>query len=195
MVADAIPGSGHLLRAQIDMAETLAPAAILTSLSSPSPRGSVEGWLASAHPSPDTARSEWGSAARLALIPLGSLFEAVRLPEEIVHRAAGSDESSVLSERLAQYLGGGSVIHDPGFRRYYALVPPGTAQAWLAPVAECLGEGTYLGVPRADRTERDERTQASYWMVPMVRPGRLCRSGNVLALVMQGDSATHEDES
>ncbi|MEU6918405.1 hypothetical protein [Streptomyces olindensis] len=195
MVADAVPGNGYILRAQIDMAETVTPAAILTLLSTPPPRASVEGWLASAHPSPDTARSEWGSAARLALIPLGSLFEAVRLPEQIVHCAAGSDESSVLSERLAQHLGGGPVIHAPAFRRYYALVPPGTAQAWLAPVAECLGEGTYLGVPRADRTERDERRQTSYWMVPMVRPGRLCRPGDVLALVMQGDSATDEDES
>ncbi|MEV0639137.1 hypothetical protein AB0I77_30220 [Streptomyces sp. NPDC050619] len=164
-------------------------------MSSPSPRGSVEGWLASAHPSPVTARSEWGSAARLALIPLGSRFEAVRLPEGIVHGAAGSDALSIVSDRLAQYLCGGPVIHDPGFRRYYALVPPGTAQAWLAPVAECLGEDTYLGVPRADRTEPDEQTLASYWVVPMARPGRLCKAADVLALVMRGDSSADEDES
>lgn len=177
------------------MAEATVRVAGRTSLVSPSPSGTVEGWLASAHPSPDTVRREWSSAAKLVLIPLGRAFDAVRLPDRIVHGAVGSEDPAVASDRLAQCLGGGPVIHDPGFRRYYALVPVGTSQTWLTPLADCLGEGTYLGVPRADCTELDEWTQGSYWVVPMTRPGRLCAAADVLAFVMSGGSPTDEDES
>ncbi|MGI5426747.1 hypothetical protein [Streptomyces sp. CA-179760] len=157
--------------------------------------GTVERWLASAHPSPDTARGEWSGAAKLAVIPLGRVFEAVRLPERVVHRAVASADRDTVSDRLARCLSGAPVIHDPGFRRFYALVPPGTAQMWCAPVAECLGEGTYLGVPRADRTELDEQTRASYWAVPLLRPGRLGMAVDVLALAMAGRHPVEEDES
>jgi hypothetical protein len=153
-------------------------------------------WLASAHPSPDTIRREWSSAAKLALIPLGRAFDAVRLADGVVHRAVGSDDSCVAGDRLAQYLEDGPVIHDPGFRRYYVLVPPGTAETWRTPVAECLGEGTYLGVPRVDRVELEQHTQASsYWVLPMTRPGHLCQPAEVLALAMAGGCVTDEDES
>ncbi|MFC9507560.1 hypothetical protein [Streptomyces sp. NPDC057002] len=155
----------------------------------------VERWLASAHPSPDTARGEWSSAAKLAVIPLGRVFEAVRLPERVVHRAVASADRDTVSDRLARCLSGAPVIHDPGFRRYYALVPPGTAQMWCTPVAECLGQGTYLGVPRADRIELDEYGQASYWAVPVVRPGRLGMAVDVLALAMTGRCLGDEDGS
>ncbi|OUC98119.1 hypothetical protein CA983_29585 [Streptomyces swartbergensis] len=151
--------------------------------------------MASAHPSPDTVRREWSGAAKLALIPLGRAFDAVRLADCIVHRAVGSDDSCVARDRLAQYLEDGPVIHDPGFRRYYALVPTGTAETWGTPIAECLGEGTYLGVPRADHAELDAHTQASYWVRPMTRPGHLCRPADVLALVMMGGRVDDEDES
>ncbi|MFH9005444.1 hypothetical protein ACH4E5_19715 [Streptomyces afghaniensis] len=157
--------------------------------------GTVEGWLASAHPSPDTARGEWSGAARLAVILLGKVFEAVRLVEPIVHRAVASAERYTVGDRLARCLGGAPVIHDPGFRRYYALVPLGTARTWCEPVAECLGDGTYLGVPRGDRTEFDEQTRASYWAVPMVRPGRLCAVADVQALVVAGCCPGEEDAS
>ncbi|MER5209947.1 hypothetical protein ABT063_04975 [Streptomyces sp. NPDC002838] len=99
-----------------------------------------------------------------------------------------------MCDRLAQYLGGGPVIHDPGFCRYYALVPPGSAERWLVPVAECLGEGTYLGVPRADRTALDEHTRASYWAVPMAPPGRLCKAADLLALIAAGGCPADENE-
>ncbi|MFI7015480.1 hypothetical protein [Streptomyces sp. NPDC050164] len=151
--------------------------------------------MASAHPSPDTARGEWSGAAKLAVIPLGKVFEAVRLPERIVHRAVASAERYTVSDRLARCLGDAPVIHDPGFRRYYALVPPGTARTWCEPIAECLGEGTYLGVPRGDRTEFDEQTQASYWALPMLRPGRLCAAADVQALVVAGCCPGEEDDS
>jgi hypothetical protein len=129
------------------------------------------------------------------VIPLGKVFEAVRLPERVVHRAVASVERYTVSDRLARCLGGAPVIHDPGLRRYYALVPPGTARTWCEPVAECLGEGTHLGVPRDDRTEFEEQTQASYWAVPMLRPGRLCAVADVQALVRARGCPGEEDES
>ncbi|MFI7020479.1 hypothetical protein [Streptomyces sp. NPDC050164] len=112
-----------------------------------------------------------------------------------MHRAFSGYDSSTMSDQLALLLGDGPVIHDPGFRRYYALVPHGTAKTWGTPAAECLGEGTYPGVPRADQTESDVHTQASYWALPMTRPGHLCRPADVLALVMVGGCADEEDES
>ncbi|MGR4850427.1 hypothetical protein [Streptomyces sp. LARHCF252] len=159
------------------------------------PRGAVERWLASAHPAPSGACRDWDSVTNLALIPLGRTFEAVRISEDIVQRALGHDTPPFVRTCLAQYCNGGPVIHDPGFRRYYALVPPGSARTWREPAAECLGEGTYLGVPRADRIEPDERTRASYWAVPMTRPGRLCAVADVLALVAAGGCPGQEDES
>ncbi|MFD5741299.1 hypothetical protein ACFXJM_08275 [Streptomyces massasporeus] len=110
---------------------------------------------------------EWGGVAALALIPLGWRFEAVRISQAVVQRAVGSGTPPVARARLAHRLDGGPVIHDPGFCRYYALVPPGTAKTWCTPVAECLGEGTYLGVPRVDRIGLDAHTRVSYWAVPM----------------------------
>ncbi|EFL33230.1 predicted protein [Streptomyces viridochromogenes DSM 40736] len=138
---------------------------------------------------------EWSSAAKLAVLPLGTAFEAVRLPERIVHRAVASVDPYTVSDRLARCLAGAPVIRDPGFRRYYALVPPGTSQTWCEPAAQCLGEGTYLGVPRGDHTEFDEWTKASYWAVPMVRPGRLCTAADVLALAMTGRCLESEGEA
>jgi hypothetical protein len=183
------------IREQVDMAEITVRGAGRTSLASPFHCGTVEEWLASAHPSPDMARREWSSPAKLALIPLGKAFEAVRLPERIVHRAVACADPHGVSDRLARCLGSGPVIHDRGFRRYYALVPPGSAQAWCQPTVECLTEGTHLGVPRVDRTEFDERTHASYWAVRVAGPGHLCTAADVLALAMAGLGPTDEDES
>lgn len=156
---------------------------------------STEEWLASAHPSPSTVREEWGSIAQLALIPLGRSFEAVRIHEDIVHGFAGSDDPATVSARLAESLNSGPVIRDPGFHRYYALVPPGTAEVWRSPVAECITAGTYLGVPRADRVESNGGTRTSYWSVPMSRPNGLCTAADVLALVKVGHGLAREDES
>ncbi|WP_405948343.1 hypothetical protein OG588_19010 [Streptomyces prunicolor] len=167
----------------------------ITASSSTPPCTTVDGWLASAHPSPSTVWSEWSNAGKLALIPLGHSFEAVRIPEEVVHAVVRSDEPTIVSTQLAQRAGG-PVIHDPWFHRYYALVPPGTSQAWTARAADCLGEGTYLGVPRTDRTDPGEHTQASYWSVPMTQPGALCMAADLLELVILGGCLTDgEDES
>ncbi|WP_197972534.1 MULTISPECIES: hypothetical protein [Streptomyces] len=177
------------------MAEITALGETRTSPSHLAAGDAVAEWLASAHPSPSAVRREWESAAKLALIPLGSAFAAVRLPYRIVHAAVESDDTYVVHGRLAQYLHGGPVIHDPGFCRYYALVPPGTADAWPAPVVECLGAGTYLGVPSTDRTEFDDSARSAYWLVPMTRPGRLCQAADVVTLVMLGGCLSEDDES
>ncbi|MEV6539952.1 hypothetical protein [Streptomyces sp. NPDC051665] len=157
--------------------------------------GTAEEWLASAHPSPSIVCEEWDSIAQLALIPLGRGFEAVRIPEDVVHAFVGSDDPATVNAHLAESLNGGPVIRDPGFHRYYALVPPGTAEAWRAPVAECITAGTYLGVPRADRVESNGGTRTSYWSVPMSRPNGLCTAADVLTLVKVGHGLAREDES
>ncbi len=116
----------------------------------------IAAWLASAHASPTVVRRDWDSPAKLALVPLGRHFDAVRTPAAVAHHAFASHDASVVARRLARHVHGGPVIHDPECRRYYALVPPGTAKEWRAPAAQCLGEGTYLGVPRPDLTELDQ---------------------------------------
>nr|WP_240982764.1 hypothetical protein [Streptomyces sp. S3(2020)] len=128
------------------------------------------------------------------MIPLGRTFDAVRLPGAIVHAAAQSNEPCTIDACLAKYVCG-PVIHDPGGRRYYALVPPGTALEWTAQGTKCLSQGTYLGVPRADHTELNERTWASYWSVPMPRPGHLCNPLDVLSLVTVGHGFADKDET
>ncbi|WP_328502685.1 hypothetical protein OG828_28215 [Streptomyces sp. NBC_00457] len=176
------------------MPNTTTPGETSTSPPRQLDSGPVNEWLASAHPSPNTARTEWSSAARLALIPLGRRFEAIRLPEDIAHGAAQSDEPSTVGAWLARNLRG-PVIHDPGFRRYYALVPVGTHQAWSQRGTECLSNGTYLGVPRTDRAELDAETLASYWLVPVTRPGHLCKAATVLEAVLLARVLADEDES
>ncbi|MGW5637914.1 hypothetical protein [Streptomyces sp. NPDC003832] len=114
------------------------------------------------------------------------MFDAVRTPATAVQLALNSTSSAVAHARLADHLCGGPVILDPERRRYYALVPPGTAAWWRAPGAACLGEDTYLGVPHPTLAEPDKQTLASYWAVPMPLPGRLCDVTDVLALVMVG---------
>lgn len=163
------------------------------SLGSSPPARAVEAWLASAHPSPAAVCREWDSEAGLALVPLGRLFDAVRIPAAVVQRAFRSCHGAVMHVRLADHLRGGPVILDAERRRYYALVAPGTAAWWRAPAAACLGEGTYLGVPHPALTESDNPVLASYWAVPMTRPGQLCDAADVLALVMVGSCLAADD--
>ncbi|MGW0495006.1 hypothetical protein ACWD0Z_06080 [Streptomyces sp. NPDC003007] len=153
----------------------------------------VEDWLLAAAPDVQQARWEWGDGG-LTFLRCGGLFTAIRLPGDLVRAAAGSSKATEVDAYLAEALGG-PVIASRG--RYYALVPPGTADEWPSLVVECLGEGTYLGVPRVDRIGLDEETQASYWSVVIPRPGVLCKAADVLALVMAGGclSDDEDDES
>ncbi|MFE6365813.1 hypothetical protein ACFVP3_38265 [Streptomyces sp. NPDC057806] len=174
------------------MTNSTVPNGTLPAGSPPSTR-SVAAWLASAHPSPDTVREAWDTEARLALIPLGKLFDAVRIAESLVHGVAETTDPATVNSWLGWRFNGRPVIHDPAGRRYYALVPPGTACGWRARAAACLGEGTYLGVPRTDLTDLEEHASGSYWVVPLARPGRLCTTADVLTFVTAAGSLARED--
>ncbi|WP_336113305.1 hypothetical protein [Streptomyces sp. PTD9-10] len=67
----------------------------------------------------------------MALLPLGSLFSAVRIPGHLLFAAAGTAEFSEVGAFLDEALDGRPVICDPRGLRYYALVPAG----WLLPEA------------------------------------------------------------
>lgn len=154
-------------------------------------------WLAAAGDDPQTAHDDWESAAGISMLPLGRLFDVVWVPDDAIHHAAGSSDPADVRARLGAYLPGGAVIHDPMHRRYCCLTPPGTTSSWAAATAECLGEGTNLGVPHPDRTT--PHPHGLYWILPMDRPGGLCAVGTVLALIMVGrliaDTGPDDDES
>ncbi|MFF8980162.1 hypothetical protein ACF08A_25540 [Streptomyces cellulosae] len=150
----------------------------------------AEHWLASAHPNPAEVRAAW-TASGLALLPLGTLLSAVRLPGELVLALTGGTAPSPhVDEALGEVLEGGPVICDPRGRRYYALVPasmPATwhvaAAEWRADEVDCLGRYCYLGVPRLDLTALDPDTYASYWSVPMASAASLCAPLGVARLI------------
>lgn len=136
----------------------------------------------------DRARWEW-EQHRVAVLPLDGLFSAVRMPERLLTALSTSTEAACLDDFLAEALGGGPVICDPRFSRYYALVPasmPATlrqiADAWRALEVECLGRGSYLGVPRLDAVSR-KRAFATYWSVPMESAAVLCSPLAVARLI------------
>ena len=152
-------------------------------------------WLLSAHPEPNQALQEWLSDGGLVLLPLGTLFSAVRIPGHLVHAAAGSEDPTVVDEFLAEALFEGPVICDPRGSRYYALVPAGTTVTWRDPRAECLGHGTYLGVPRLDAVHPNHRAWSPYWSVPMPSAAELCGPYAVAQLVAVGGHLTAEEET
>lgn len=145
-----------------------------------------EHWLLSTLPdhARDRARQEW-TDYRVAVLPLGTLVSAVRLPARLVLAVAGGRITSGETDRfLAEALGGGPVICDPQGNRYYALVPASTPTTWSAEV-DCLGRGSYLGVPRLDVTEYDPRV-GMYWSVPMESAATLCGPLAVARLIAAG---------
>ena len=125
-------------------------------------------WLARAHPAPREAYAEW-EQRRLAMLPLGSLFDAVRIPARTVVAGIGTDEEEEINAFLAETIAG-PVIYDPGIW-YYALVPAGTAESWISQRASCLGHTYWLGVPRIGQ----DSAPGPYWSVPMERVGTLCK--------------------
>jgi hypothetical protein len=152
-----------------------------------------EHWLLAtlAAPSRARARQEW-LQHDVTLLPLGSLFSAVRIPGALIAALAGSAEPARLDEFLCESLEGGPVICDPLFLRYYALVPASMPRTWHKALddwrtveVDCLGRGSYLGVPRPDVVEW-ARPRASYWSVPMDSPAALCSPIGVARLVAAG---------
>ncbi|MFV8130845.1 hypothetical protein [Streptomyces syringium] len=114
-------------------------------------------WLISREVHPSVGREAW-MRDEPAVIRTGIHFEAVRLPADLVHGLAATVADEAVSrqsvERAFHGVGiHGAVIADPARRRYYALVPPGTAEEWADLGFECLGRDHYLGVPAAHRAE------------------------------------------
>jgi hypothetical protein len=160
----------------------------------------IEHWLLSTHSAPSRARLEW-KENQATLLPLGTLFSAVRIPERLVLAAADLDEGDEVGDFLNRVLDGGPVICDPHQRWYYALVPgsmPATwksaAQTWVQLGVECLGRGTYLGVPRVDIDQFDPQACVSYWSVPMSSAALLCDPLDVARLIAAAQRRIGEEQ-
>lgn len=156
-------------------------------------RLATEHWLLATLPAPsrDRARLEWDQH-EVTLLPLGTLFAAVRIPGCLVVALTGHTEAPALDQFMRESLDGGPVICDPHFFRYYALVPASmprtwhqSLDGWRALDVECLGHGSYLGVPRVDAVE-GIRARATYWSVPMDSPAALCSPLEVARLIAAG---------
>ncbi|MFD5912043.1 hypothetical protein ACFWHL_25290 [Streptomyces massasporeus] len=162
------------------------------------PRLTSEHWLLATLPAPsrDRARLEWDQH-HVTLLPLGTLFSAVRIPDRLLVALTGITEGPELDQFLRETLDGGPVICDPRFGRYYALVPasmPRTWQhqaldAWRAMDVELLGLGSYLGVPQVDAVKCSP-ARASYWAVPMNSAATLCSPSVVARLIAAGRRST-----
>lgn len=160
----------------------------------------TEQWLLATHPSPEQARREWSEPGKVALLSLGTLFSAVRLPGRLVLAVAGGKAPSRdVDAFLDEVLEGGPVICDVHGPRYYALVPGSmpakwhqAAEEWRPLGVDCLGRDAYLGVPRVDAVEFDPQTCASYWSVPMSSAAMLCTPLSVARLIAAGKRALGE---
>ncbi|WP_228920472.1 hypothetical protein [Streptomyces sp. DH20] len=160
-------------------------------------RLAVEQWLLSTVRDRRMARLEW-EQHHVAMLPLGTLFSAVRIPGRLVQALAAStdlgDIDAVLEETLQ-----GPVICDPYRPRYYALVPASIPRTWQAAAddwrvadVDTLGRGTYLGVPCLDAVSPGA---ASYWSVPMESPGALCAPLSVARLIAAGIHQLADDRT
>lgn len=90
-------------------------------------------WLAKADPDPEHAK-RWLSSARILLLPLGRLWDVVKVPRL---RGLAAVEMGV----------DGPVIHDPAGQAVFFLVPVGTAIVWDVDGTVCLGDACYLATP------------------------------------------------
>ncbi|MGW2489456.1 hypothetical protein ACWCV9_19885 [Streptomyces sp. NPDC001606] len=161
-------------------------------------RLAVEQWLMATCPaaSHERIRAEWQENG-VALLPLGTLFSAVRIPGRLVFAMALTDDAEEVDAVLDDALRSGPVICDPQGRRYYALVPASMARSWKEAAAEwrakagveVLGNGTYLGVPQVGRTRCLPGAGASYWSVPMRSAAELCAPLAVARLIAAGRHA------
>ncbi|MBX9395266.1 hypothetical protein K4749_17095 [Streptomyces sp. TRM72054] len=155
-------------------------------------RLAVEHWLLSTLSEPGRARAQWQEYGA-ALLPLGTLFSAVRIPARLVVALTASTETSELDDFLNQALDGGPVICDPHHSRYYALVSASMPATWRQAVddwrtmdVDCLGRDSYLGVPPVSAVEHNPATHNPYWSVPMPSPGVLCAPLTVARLIAAG---------
>lgn len=149
-------------------------------------------WLASSHAQPEQVRTAWREHG-IAVLPIGSLFDAIRLPEELVHAAVGD---RALGQAHTDFALGvhleGPAIHDGHGKNYYAIVPAGTVHEWRSTAlgVECLGRGTHLGVPALNIIEY-QPTHPVYWAAVDPRPGH-CDPASVALLVRIGAARLSE---
>lgn len=135
-------------------------------------------WLAAAHERPGAARQAWLEGAR-ALLRVGVVWDAVKVPASIIYRLADSAGPDHIQRILAEHGASGPTIADPG-RAYYLLVPAGTAANWATHGAECLGAACYLSVPAPSRLGPPE----THWLTTPDGTGRdLCNPAAVAGLV------------
>ncbi|MFJ2178570.1 hypothetical protein ACIOHE_37455 [Streptomyces sp. NPDC087851] len=135
-------------------------------------------WLASSIRDPEIALRDWADG-RLAILGLGTVFEAVKAPQRLVHAAAVAPEQSAVATVLAQL--GGPVIWAPP-TWYMILVSAGTASDWDSPHAGVLFHGSYLPVPSLARTG----PEGIHWVVPPVHADTLCSPAAVAQLLDVG---------
>ncbi len=150
-------------------------------------RTSVADWLAYARTDPAAVHREWAER-RVAMLPLGTHFDAVRLPTDVLHAALGTDNQDAIRHVLPGLLAG-PVIHD-GDAWLYALVEPGSPAPRPTRVRRCLGIGEHLPVPRVDQLG----PPGLHWVVAPDTPGRLCARALVDELVAVGAARLAERE-
>lgn len=164
-------------------------------------RLAAEHWLLSTLPAGgrDRARMEWRELG-VAMLPLGTLFSAVRVPGRLVHAVVGTKAPAEADAFLSAALDGGPVICDPHGPRYYVLVPGSVPRTWSQAAAEwrsqdveVLGHETILGVPALNAVDPEAPEYASYWSVPLPSAGMLCRPLAVARLIAAGRHALGEE--
>ncbi|MEU2563851.1 hypothetical protein ABZ626_31655 [Streptomyces longispororuber] len=141
--------------------------------------GAVTAWLAGAALHPEAVWAEWEQYG-VALIPLGRRFDAVRVPAERMHAAAGSDTPRIVANALEAWLAG-PVLRDlrSSLGPYYVLIAPDAE--WSGP-EDRLSTNTYLGVPRPGHP-----TMLTRWIVEPQTPGHLCDPRHLRALLATAD--------
>jgi hypothetical protein len=163
----------------------------------------TEQWLLSTLPAhrQQAARDQW-TEHRVAMLPMGTLMCAVRLPARLVLAVTGGNfPSGEVDRMLEEILEGGPVICDPPNQRYYALVPASVPRTWTEALddwqtygVDCLGHGRYLGVPRLDVTRYDH-AHGCYWSVPMPSMATLCAPLRVARLIAAGVHQLAEEDN
>lgn len=164
-------------------------------------RQAVTQWLLATVPAEERGRVRWEwSEHGTAVLPLGALFSAVRIPGRLVHAVAGTDAHEAVDDLLAEALDDGPVIRDMRGSRYYALLPSSVPRTWRQAAEDwrtqgigVLGRGSYLGVPRPDALTPGP-SYAAYWSVPLRTPGTLCRPLAVARLIAVGRDLLNEPE-
>ncbi|MFD4924199.1 MULTISPECIES: hypothetical protein [Streptomyces] len=155
-----------------------------------SSRTTLAEWLACSDPDPRQVWKDWMFHG-VAVLPVGTLFGAVRIPEAIVHAALESTDREYIHPILADRLDG-PVIHDGHGHNYYALIGPEAHLDWgtSAPGVKRLAPATQLGVPATNLHKYTARTPI-YWAVSGAEP-RHCAPGSVALLVRIGAARLEE---